>query len=410
MRLVWASVLALVATSLMIVAAQAGLDADFPTCRRQILNIGSDPKGAADQYCLGLSHAFALNHPKNQAEAVKWLRKAAEQGHPGAQATLGYMYERGYGIKADPAEAAKWYRKAADQNHDDGLFNLGRAYEHGIGVSTDLSQARAYYTRAVAAGSTAARDALAQLGKGPEPSRPGPGQFDEGVRLYQAKDYAGAARIFMKLAEKGDAKAQLQIGYQYQYGQGLKKGSEEAAMWYRKSADQGNTAGQSNLGNLYEDGQGVKEDWVEAAAWYRKSAEQGDANGQFRFGRACQFGIGVPQNRQEAVRWFDKAGDQGHDQANYFANHLKQRGTYVGFRNEEERAVVVGLKLRMVLLAIEPVGRAFRGSAERMAFLRQASQKADREEAHLRWSWLQRDYENCKQAGRSNCSDPGPSP
>jgi TPR repeat protein len=410
MRLVWVSVLALVATSLMIVPAHAGLDADFPACRRQILNIGSDPKGAVDQYCLGLSHAFALNHPKNQAEGAKWFRKAAEQGHPGAQATLGYMYERGYGVRADPAEAAKWYRKAADQNHDDGLFNLGRAYEHGVGVSKDLSQARAYYTRAAAAGSTAARGALAQLGKGPEPPRPGQGQFDEGVRLYQAKDYTGAVGIFMKLAGKGDPKAQLQIGYQYQYGEGLKKSSEEAARWYRKSADQGNAAAQSNLGSLYEDGQGVKEDWVEAAEWYRKSAEQGAAAGQFSLGRAYQFGIGVPQNRQEAVRWFDKAGDQGHDQANYFANHLKQRGTYVGFRNEEEHAVVVGQKLRMVLLAIEPVGRTFRISAERMAFLRQASQKANREESYLRWSWLQRDYENCKRAGRSNCSDPGPAP
>ena len=231
--------------------AAANLDADFAACRRKIIQIGSDPKSPADQYCLGLSHAFALNHPKNQAEAAKWFRKAADQNHAGAQATLGYMYERGYGLKADAAEAAKWYRK---------------------------------------------------------------------------------------------------------------------------------------------------------------SAEQGDANGQFRLGRAYQFGIGVPQKRQEAIRWFDKAGDQGHDQANYFANHLKQRGTYMGFRNDEEHAAVVGNKLRSVLLSIEPVGHTFHNSSERMAFLRQAGRQADRDEAYQRWSGRKLDYDDCRRANRSNCSDPGPPP
>ena len=144
--------------------AAANLDADFAACRRKIIQIGSDPKSPADQYCLGLSHAFALNHPKNQAEAAKWFRKAADQNHAGAQATLGYMYERGYGLKADAAEAVKWYRKAADQNYDDGLLNLGRAYENGIGVAQDLTQARTYYMKAAATGSAAAKEALAHLG------------------------------------------------------------------------------------------------------------------------------------------------------------------------------------------------------------------------------------------------------
>ena len=237
-------IIGLVCVSLLLVAAlaEADLDADFKTCRQQILKIGSDPKSPQDQYCLGLSHAFALNHPKNQAEAAKWFRRAAEQNHPGAQATLGYMYERGYGVKGDPAEAVKWYRKAADQNHDDGLFSLGRAYENGIGVSRDLNQARTYYTKAAAVGSAAGKDALAHLGKGPEPAKPGQDQFDEGVRLNKAKDYAGAATVFLKLAEKGDAKAQLQIGYQYEYGEGVKENHQEAVKWFKKAAGKGNAA------------------------------------------------------------------------------------------------------------------------------------------------------------------------
>lgn len=386
--------------------AHADLNEDFAVCRQTILRIGSDPRSPADQYCLGLSHAFTLNHKKDRAEAAKWFRKAADQNHPAAQAVLGYLYERGDGVKADPAEAAKWYRKAADQNNSDGLFNLGRAYEHGIGVSKDLSQARSNYQKAVAAGSRDAQQALANLGKGPEPASPGQAQFDEGARLYKTKDYSSAAKVFLKLAEQGNPKAQLQIGYQYEFGEGVRQSPGEAVRWYRKAADQGNAIAQSNLGKMYEDGIGVREDWAEAVRWYRKSAEQGYAEGQFSLGRVYQFGIAVPQSRQEAIRWFDKAGDQGHDQANYFANDLKQRNRYIGFRNEQEHKAVVGLKLRGVLLNIEPVGRTFRDSAERMAYLRQAGKQADNEEEMLRLESKNREYKACQDSGASGCIPP----
>ena len=387
--------------------AHADLNDDFAACRRAILRIGSDSRSPADQYCLGLSHAFALNHKKDRAQAATWFRKAAEQNHAAAQAVLGYLYERGDGVKADPAEAAKWYRKAAEQNHSDGLFNLGRAYEHGIGVSKDLAQARTYYSKAAAAGSRDAPAALAGLGSGPEPAPPGQDQIDEGRRLYDAKDFAGAAKVFQKLAEQGNPKGQYRIAYLYERGEGVRQSYAEAVRWYRKAADQGHAKAQNHLGVMYEDAIGVKESWAEAVRWYRKSAEQGEAEGQFNLGRAYQFGLAVPQDRQEAIRWFDKAGDQGHDQANYFANDLKQRNRYIGFRNEQEHAAVVGTKLRGVLLNIEPVGRTFQNSAERLAYLRTAGQQADREEAMLRWESKNREYKACRDSGGSGCIGPG---
>lgn len=387
-------------------AVQADLNEDFAVCRRTLLPIGSDPRSSTEQYCLGLSHAFALNHKKDRAEAVKWFRKAADQNHAAAAAVLGYLYERGDGVRADPAEAAKWYRKSADQNNSDGLFNLGRAYEHGIGLSKDVSQARTYYQKAMAAGSRDAQQALAALGKALEPVSPAQTQFEDGVRLYKAEDFAGAAKFFQKLADQGHPSAQLQIGYQYQHGEGVRQNYDEAVRWYRKSADQGNAIAQANLGKMYEDAIGVREDWSEAVRWYRKSAEQGYAEGQFSLGRVYQFGIAVPQSRQEAIHWFDKAGDQGHDQANYFANDLKQRTRYIGFRNEQEHAAVVGNKLRGVLLNIEPAGRTFRNSAERMAYLRQAGKQADSEEALLRLESKNREYKACMDSGASGCIPP----
>ena len=54
--------------------------------------------------------------PKNQVEAVKWFRKAAEQNDAAAQYNLGVCFYNGDGVAKDQAEAVKWYRKAAEQN------------------------------------------------------------------------------------------------------------------------------------------------------------------------------------------------------------------------------------------------------------------------------------------------------
>jgi TPR repeat protein len=48
-------------------------------------------------------------------EAVKRLRKSAEQGDTEAQRELGVWYEHGIEVEQDMAEDAKWYRKAAEQ-------------------------------------------------------------------------------------------------------------------------------------------------------------------------------------------------------------------------------------------------------------------------------------------------------
>ena len=53
---------------------------------------------------------------KDEVEAVKWYRKAAEQNYADAQAYLGACYLYGQGVVKDEAEAVKWFRKAAEQN------------------------------------------------------------------------------------------------------------------------------------------------------------------------------------------------------------------------------------------------------------------------------------------------------
>jgi TPR repeat protein len=392
---------------LLPILAYADANDELAACRRIIVQLGDDSKAPADQHCLGLSYAYGLNHKKDLGKAAMWFRKAVEQNYASAQSWLGFFYEKGHGVRADPAEAVKWYSKSAEQNNPDGLFHMGRVYEQGIGVSKDVAQARTYYQKAVAAGARDASLALANLGGAPPTLTPTQDQINEGIRLYKAKDFAGAAKLFQQLADQGHPRGQYLLAYQYERGEGVRQSRDEAVRWYCKSAEQDYAEAQNYLGMMYENGILVKEDWAEAVRWIRKSAEQGNMEGQFLLGRVHQFGMAVPQNRQEAIRWFDQAGDQGHSQANYFANHLKARNSYVGFRNDQERDAVVGLKLRMVTLNIEPVGRTFTNSAERMAYLQRAGKLADDEEAKLRWEWKNQEYKACRDSGASGCIEPG---
>ncbi len=50
-------------------------------------------------------------------ELVKKNRRAAEQGDAEAQYRLGSFYREGFGVQQDDAEAMKWYRKAAEQGY-----------------------------------------------------------------------------------------------------------------------------------------------------------------------------------------------------------------------------------------------------------------------------------------------------
>ena len=64
---------------------------------------------------------------------MKWYRKAAEAGDARGMPILGSCYERGTGVTKDEAEAVKWFRKALNAGNEqaakfaaEGLQRLGK--------------------------------------------------------------------------------------------------------------------------------------------------------------------------------------------------------------------------------------------------------------------------------------------
>jgi S1-C subfamily serine protease len=88
--------------------------------------------------------------PKDETEAARWFRKAADQGKAAAQYFLGGMYAAGTGVPKDEAEAVRWNRKAADQGDASAQTDLGIAYAVGMGVPIDLVEAYKWFNLAAA--------------------------------------------------------------------------------------------------------------------------------------------------------------------------------------------------------------------------------------------------------------------
>jgi TPR repeat protein len=86
------------------------------------------------------------------------LRIRAHLGGADSQLLVGYAYDTGEGAEKDPVAAVKWYRKAAEQGHPKAFGLLGEKYRLGVGVRRDLVQANMFFTLGARRGETLAAD------------------------------------------------------------------------------------------------------------------------------------------------------------------------------------------------------------------------------------------------------------
>jgi len=169
-------------------------------------------------------------------------RVAADRGYAPAQAYVGYFYKHGQGVAKDYGQAAQWYRKAAEQGFANAQTDLALMYLDGLGVPKDQNEARKWLHLAAAQGNGQALNVLAALDRGGPPKarlEPAMDAFEQGKKLYMAGDKAGAVRPFLAAAQAGNSQAQIQIGYQYEYGEGVPQNYVLAAQWYARAANLG---------------------------------------------------------------------------------------------------------------------------------------------------------------------------
>ncbi len=121
--------------------------------------------------------------PQDYAQAMKWYRKAAEQGDARAQFNLGVMYDKGQGVPQDYAQAMKWYRKAAEQSDAGAQNNLSRMYGLGLGVPRDYVEAHKWANLVAANGTDAETRYIATKMQDALASKMTPAQIAEAQKL-----------------------------------------------------------------------------------------------------------------------------------------------------------------------------------------------------------------------------------
>ena len=154
------------------------------------------------------------------------------------------------------------------------------------------------------------------------------------LALLPMKAMAGMSPAEVKLfaetklkAEKGEPKAQYEIGYAFAAGNGVPKDNVEAVKWLLKSANQGNAEAQSLLGSSYTSGPTM--DKVESLKWFRKAAEQGDVGAQMMLGLIYLYGDGVAKNEAEAMKWLRRGADKDDPRCQLFLGtlYMNRQGT-----------------------------------------------------------------------------------
>ncbi len=163
-------------------------------------------------------------------------------------------------------------------------------------------------------------------------------QFDNATKAYEYKDYATALKLIRPLAEKGNAKAQYNLGLMYYEGDGVRADLNETFKWYTLAANQGNANAQHGLGYMYEKGYGVKQDYGEAVKWYKFAANQGYGFSQHNLGVMYQHGLSVQQDYVEAMKWFKLAASQHVYESEFNIGQIYKEGGF-GIQQDSNEAV-----------------------------------------------------------------------
>ena len=124
--------------------------------------------------------------PRSDAEALTWLRRAADNGMPLAEARLGIKFASGDGVKQDGQMAVWLLDKAAGKGVSSAEIALGRIYAKGLDTPPGSVLAYKWFNLAARyPASLEARD-VAMKEAAAVTARMSKQEIEEGERLIQA--------------------------------------------------------------------------------------------------------------------------------------------------------------------------------------------------------------------------------
>jgi TPR repeat protein len=170
----------------------------------------------------GCDDGLAAYVRNDLSTAMKELLPLAEKGDAKSQYVLARVYFRS---NQNYEGAVKWYKKAAEQGHAASLYFLSGMYWEGRGVPQDNDKAMKLHLQATQRGYAVAQNHLGFM-------------YDFGRNIPQ--NYSKAMRWYSRAAEQGHAIAQYSLGGMYRAGKGIMQDYVIAHKWYDLAALYGN--------------------------------------------------------------------------------------------------------------------------------------------------------------------------
>jgi len=133
--------------------------------------------------------------------------------------------------------------------------------------------------------------------------------LEKALQLIKEWEYDEAYRMLLRLANRGDAKAMLELGIMYVRGRGVCKNEVTALEWFKKAAELGNSSAQFNIGLSYNEGLGVPRNLETAIYWYSKAADNGNEDAHVNLAHLYAGNYGVKLDIEKAIHHicaFDK--------------------------------------------------------------------------------------------------------
>jgi TPR repeat protein len=99
--------------------------------------------------------------------------------------------------------------------------------------------------------------------------------FARACEVWDGGDVKLAYRLFHSLALRGDLGAQLNVGYFFDQGIGVRRNETKALFWYRRAYRRKHASAANNIGTIYRD----RGETDRAIRWFQRAVALGDESG-----------------------------------------------------------------------------------------------------------------------------------
>lgn len=266
----------------------------------QTLQSRADSGDARAMYELGVFYMHGVDMPADNDKALKWLKRAYDNGEEQAFFVIVNVYE-----STEQFDALKeWYEISAIKGDKRAAYNLANMYYIGEHIPQNYNKARQWYKIAADKDHTMARFWYAistvkikegmtsndymiageYLGKAVEkgypPAKNALLHYEQECIKYEKKSEIRKYINSCLLAIHSDNDAvNYAVGYAFVNGwYNLGKTQKDGFIHLKKAAQSGNAQAQMKLSELYENGKGTEKNLIQAYAWHGVALENIIAN------------------------------------------------------------------------------------------------------------------------------------